>query len=267
LPLFSLGGRVIGQLTGGPSRCGGSELWDFYGRLNRSWEGGGTDDTRLRPWLDPGDTGVEVVDALSRWTPALLVVGNSNALTATDRTIRHAMQNHGWGANLRSSLDARAALAPGHAIVVLAPSASASAIGSRFRNITVPVLSMKPTLYDDMRMTGTSAGTHFGTTSSQSRVVIRNSSTSMAGGLSGTVTVVDAPSTFGWGAPSSNAVRTASLPGSTSRFAVFGYRRGSSMVGLTAPARRVGFFLQDRPAPISSNGFTLLSAALGWAVQ
>lgn len=50
----------IGQLQGGPSFCGASdaEMNDFYGKFSVSWTGGGTDDTRLSNWLDPGNTGV-----------------------------------------------------------------------------------------------------------------------------------------------------------------------------------------------------------------
>ncbi|QBB70784.1 Ig-like domain repeat protein [Pseudolysobacter antarcticus] len=49
--------RCIGQLHGGPSICGGADLHDYYGRLSVSWNGGGTSATRLKDWLDPGNTG------------------------------------------------------------------------------------------------------------------------------------------------------------------------------------------------------------------
>lgn len=53
-------GRCIGQLHGGPSFCGAAaaNLHDFYGRFSVSWEGGGTSATRLKDWLDPGNTGI-----------------------------------------------------------------------------------------------------------------------------------------------------------------------------------------------------------------
>lgn len=56
-PLFDQNHRVIGQLSGGPSACGGTSLWDFYGSFDLSWTGGGTSVTRLSDWLDPGNTG------------------------------------------------------------------------------------------------------------------------------------------------------------------------------------------------------------------
>jgi hypothetical protein len=54
--------RCIGQLHGGPSVCGGGSLWDYYGKFSVSWNGGGTSATRLKDWLDPGNTGVLGMD-------------------------------------------------------------------------------------------------------------------------------------------------------------------------------------------------------------
>lgn len=53
--------RLIGQLHGGEAACG-NNLSDWYGKISVSWEGGGTDSTRLRPWLDPDNTGATGVD-------------------------------------------------------------------------------------------------------------------------------------------------------------------------------------------------------------
>ncbi|MCC5876311.1 MAG: proprotein convertase P-domain-containing protein [Candidatus Sumerlaeia bacterium] len=59
-PLFDEQGRVIGQLHGGYASCT-SDTDDWYGRFSQSWEGGGTPDTRLRDWLDPGNTGAPYI--------------------------------------------------------------------------------------------------------------------------------------------------------------------------------------------------------------
>jgi lysyl endopeptidase len=56
-PLFDQDHRIVGQLHGGPSACGAAQLWDFYGRFDLSWTGGGTSATRLRDWLDPTNGG------------------------------------------------------------------------------------------------------------------------------------------------------------------------------------------------------------------
>lgn len=62
-PLFDQDKLVVGQLHGGFAACG-NNLPDWYGRLHRSWDGGGTPDTRLSDWLDPGATGAVTLPLL-----------------------------------------------------------------------------------------------------------------------------------------------------------------------------------------------------------
>jgi lysyl endopeptidase len=64
-PIFDSNHHVVGQLHGGYSACGNSDMRDWYGRLSRSWTGGGTSSTRLSNWLDPGNTGAMSVDTLA----------------------------------------------------------------------------------------------------------------------------------------------------------------------------------------------------------
>ena len=54
-PLFNADQRIVGQLHGGAAACGNDEP-DWYGRLFRSWTGGGSDSNSLQPWLDPANT-------------------------------------------------------------------------------------------------------------------------------------------------------------------------------------------------------------------
>jgi hypothetical protein len=88
-PIFDEQGRVIGQLTGGESGCSNLTGPDFYGRLSYSWESNGTADSiRLKPWLDPGNTGLislngsfNVNRAIARFSAdaTTIVVGSSVA--------------------------------------------------------------------------------------------------------------------------------------------------------------------------------------------
>lgn len=56
--------RCIGQLHGGASFCFAppQAMWDDYGKLSVSWNGGGTAATRLKDWLDPFNTGLMGMD-------------------------------------------------------------------------------------------------------------------------------------------------------------------------------------------------------------
>ncbi len=66
--LFDSEGRIIGQLAGGGADCAGvvnNGASDFYGRFDTSWDFGNTNDSRLSNWLDPLNTGAEILDMLS----------------------------------------------------------------------------------------------------------------------------------------------------------------------------------------------------------
>ena len=53
--------HLVGQLHGGYASCS-SITSDCFGRLSRSWNGGGASANRLKDWLDPDNTGVLVAD-------------------------------------------------------------------------------------------------------------------------------------------------------------------------------------------------------------
>ncbi len=77
-PLFDQNHRIIGQLFGGGSACNGNTengQGDSYGRFGVSWDAGATTATRLREWLDPGNSGVLVLDGF----PEGAVVANLDA--------------------------------------------------------------------------------------------------------------------------------------------------------------------------------------------
>jgi subtilisin-like proprotein convertase family protein len=63
-PLFDQNERVVGQLHGGGAACGNNSS-DWYGSFAVSWDAGTNSSSRLRDWLDPNNTGTEVING--RW--------------------------------------------------------------------------------------------------------------------------------------------------------------------------------------------------------
>lgn len=62
-PLFNQHGRVVGDLSGGPADDCDNPLYSLYGKVYWSWDQMGTaNNQRLKPWLDPGNHGVEYWD-------------------------------------------------------------------------------------------------------------------------------------------------------------------------------------------------------------
>jgi hypothetical protein len=65
-PLFNEHGKIIGQLYAGESSCVGNDTnneYDIYGRLGVSWDSGITEESRLKEWLDPLNTGQTSVES------------------------------------------------------------------------------------------------------------------------------------------------------------------------------------------------------------
>ncbi len=56
---------ILGQLTGGDASCSNLTGPDYYGKFSHSWDQiGDTDTTQLKPWLDPDNTGIEILGGL-----------------------------------------------------------------------------------------------------------------------------------------------------------------------------------------------------------
>ncbi|EHQ25546.1 T9SS type A sorting domain-containing protein [Mucilaginibacter paludis] len=64
-PLLNQNHQIVGQLHGGTGTCpGDANFQQLFGRFDVSWDGGGTADTRLKDWLDPGNTNASSVGGL-----------------------------------------------------------------------------------------------------------------------------------------------------------------------------------------------------------
>lgn len=77
-PLYDQNHRIIGQLFGGQASCS-NNINDYYGRFATSWDGSSAS-TRLRDWLDPGNTGATTADTYDPNQPQVAVDANANAL-------------------------------------------------------------------------------------------------------------------------------------------------------------------------------------------
>lgn len=80
-PLFNENGKIIGQLYAGESACDGFENnqnYDIYGRFGVSWDSGNSPESRLRDWLDPGNSGQTTMETLQNIlsTPTFQAIGD-----------------------------------------------------------------------------------------------------------------------------------------------------------------------------------------------
>ncbi len=156
--------------------------------------------------------------------------------------------------------------AAGKAVVFISDTAVSTVLGSTMRDVFTPVIVSDSILYDDMAFTGLIADVDYGNTGIVDTIDITNPAHPMAAGLSGVVTIHNFPAPLGWGVPSPNAEFVATTTDGTGHYAIFGYETGALMVGMNAPARRVGFFFAGlTAAELNGTGWQLFDAAVMWA--
>lgn len=202
----------------------------------------------------------------------LLVVG-STTLNTGDNAVKTRLQNLGFTVTVKAAgsttnTSIKAADADGKALVLISSTVTPANVGTKLKNIPVPVLNWEFDLADDFGMTNTVSGTDFGTAATQTQAAIVTATHPMSAGLTGTQTLVSAASTFSWGKPNANADKIASLTTDSTKLVIYGYDAGKAMFGLDAPARRVAVYLSDTTAAsLMTNGGLLFDAAVKWASQ
>ncbi|MFV0592683.1 MAG: T9SS type A sorting domain-containing protein, partial [Draconibacterium sp.] len=87
-PLFDQNKKVIGQDHAGDGKpaCD-KDKGTYFGRLSRSWTGGGTDSTRLSNWLDPIGLGVATLNSVRpepKYSESFNVLCSSKILSVID---------------------------------------------------------------------------------------------------------------------------------------------------------------------------------------
>jgi|GEM_PF-468349 len=219
--------------------------------------------------LGTGD-GIELVQvrrAEACGMQSVLFVSVTNPATSADQALVNRLTTAGYAVTVRSESQATAQEALGKDLVIISDSVNSGNVNTKFRDVMIPVINWEPSLFDDMMMTGTTSGTHYGDLASQTQLNIVDAGHPLAAGLpAGLATTTSSPQLYFWGTPSANAVVAATLNGYPTRAAVFGYEAGATMVGMKAPARRVGFF-NGSSAAFTANGWALYDAAVQWALQ
>ena len=200
---------------------------------------------------------------ISVTTPVLFVTG-STTLNASDAAVKARLEALNHTVTVKDGTTATTADATGQALVLISSSVTPTSVGTKFRTVTVPVITWESGLFNNMGMTG-SLNKDFGTKTAQTQVTITNPGHPLAAGLTGTVTVVTSAKTFDWGKPNANAISIATAVGDAAKTAIFGYEPGAAMPGLAAPARRLALFLYDDTAEgFNASGTALLDAAIKW---
>ena len=201
---------------------------------------------------------------------ALLVVGNTT-LNSGDAAIKNRLTTLGFDVTVRADAAVQSTEADGKDLVVVSATVTSSNVNTKFKNKVTPVIICENALEDDMAMTSATTG-NYGNATNQGTLTMITSTDPLSAGLSGTPAVTTPGRNFTWGKPGANAVSIANVPSDATKIAIYRYEAGVSMVGLTAPDRRVGFFTGDETvvgdeaaANLTTSGLALFDAAVKWA--
>ena len=187
---------------------------------------------------------------------ALYVLDTSNWRSAEgDAPFIERLKILGFGVTVVDDNAASAADANGKDLVVISSSVSTTALGNRLRDVTVPVVTWEEDIYDDMNMTSEKG-------SADGQIYIR-----VTLGDPFYLPVFEGYNQIAWGKPSASAIVAATLAFDASKATVFGYERGAQMVGLTAPARRVGLFHNYYGSALTTYSWFIFDGAVMWAVS
>jgi hypothetical protein len=207
------------------------------------------------------------INAISGKPRALLVVRDVVNLGA-DELLHERLEHLGYMVEPVAANLASTAMATGKAVVVISESGNSGDVGTKFRDVSTPVVNLEVADWKFMNMAGSTTG-DTGNVQGQASITILSSAAGhpLAAGLTGGVTATKTGSKLNWAKKLGNGVtKIATLPGDATRVTIFGYEIGSALISGTAAGRRVGMFLSE-PATAEMTVATgeLFDAAVKWA--
>ncbi|MEE6295692.1 beta-N-acetylglucosaminidase domain-containing protein [Georgenia wangjunii] len=199
--------------------------------------------------------------------PVLLVVGPPGGLSTADAAGDLATAARlaflGYPVEVGVAPEVTTEDAAGKAAVVVSESVSSGDVGTKFRDVDVPVAAWEHFVYDDMAMAD-APNLAFNSTD----VEITGADHPIAVGLSGTVGIYQREGIAGYGTPSDEADVIAIVPGVPEQATVFAYDAGDAMIGMDAPARRLGLpYVDDAVGVLTPEGQAMFDAAMLWLIE
>lgn len=207
-----------------------------------------------------------------QWNKTILFVVGNTTLNSGDTAAQDALWSMGYNVTLKTGASVTTADATGKTAVIVSSTVNSTDVGTKFKNVAVPVITWEVGLFDDLGMVTASSG-YSGTTTAQTSMTLLNPGHPLSAGItptSSTGQVFSVADTITWGKPSASAIKIGTLTTDPSKATLFAYDTGALMVGMTAPARRVALPFTDTSASNIINYWTsdwYFKAAVIWAIS
>ena len=220
---------------------------------------------------DQGATGTDTLEIVVTGVYRTLFVvapdSTTGGLLPGDQAVADRLTAGGVQIDATSAIGVSTADATGYDLVLISSTPSSAHVGSKFRDVPIPVATWESHILDDMGMTEGTAQLDFGPEIGQTDLFLEPDNT-LAPGLSGPLTIASESVTMTFGRAGNLALGAARNPQRFERLHLFGYEAGDPMVGLDAPERRLSLFLSDATATsLTEEGWALFDSAICWAVN
>lgn len=197
----------------------------------------------------------------------MLFVTNQMNLNDGDMLVKNRLESLGYTVIVKDQQSAVAEDAAEKALVLISSSVSSSAVNTKFKDVSTPVMTWEAYIYDDMGMTPAGNGSGFGSEYGNNNISIQDDTHFLAGGLAGNQQLLSAGSGLNWGNPTNEALTIGIVPGENAKSLLFAYEEGANMANGIASARRVGIFIRDNTATgLTETAWQLFDAAVCWSI-
>jgi hypothetical protein len=200
---------------------------------------------------------------------ALLVT--DGVTVGTDLQIRDALRARNLAVTEMAEADVTPAAAMGKRLVVLSYSMLSTKFKADLADVPVPVIVMEHKVLPALGMTATDG---HGFQEKVTDITLTSTDPALTAGLpAGDLTVYGKVQEVFWGVPGPGAIKVATVKGNPQRVTYFAYPAGATMVGRTAPAKRMQFFFAAHSPPpvpavfLNDSGLKLLGAAIDWCLR
>jgi hypothetical protein len=194
-----------------------------------------------------------------------MIVRGAGTPTAGDNVMLGVIRTHGFEPEIFGDADVQASDVMGMGLIVISSSAESSPLGTKLRDVPVPILCVENGQYRNQGMTGRSSS-DWGAATGQTAVAVLSGAAALVGPSTGNVTI-SGSGDLGWGIPAATALKGATIVGNANQVVIFGYTTGSQMVGMAAPAKRAGFAIREAmAASLNDDGKALFDSVLTWVI-
>jgi len=208
-----------------------------------------------------------------------LAVGNAtwanDSAYIADTTLKNKLESKGFTVDMvkAGEMSSNGSEATCGGLVYVSSTAISFLLGEKLKEVIVPTIVAQPRSYGAMGMVP-SGSSNFGSVTSGTQVNVTDKSiyAGLASNIpsTGNQDVYASPGQIFWGTPNANAISVAQTTTLSSQKTVFGYEVNSNMIGgFSAPARRVGFFLNtyDVTKLKPQYGDSLFNRAICWVLN